>query len=218
MKPRRIAIAYNIRSAHNVGSLFRTADAAGVDTLYLCGITPAPIDRFGRDQKDIAKTALGAEKYIAWEKIGASPTSAATLALIKKLRKENFFIVAIEQSQKSIPYTRVRAAARNAQKKDIALIVGDEVRGLPRSILNAADCIAEIPMRGKKESLNVAVAFGIAVFALWENQQQTRANVRSIINDQTSAPARRQSVVKKTNNGRETTPMTQYGEVWRGVP
>jgi tRNA G18 (ribose-2'-O)-methylase SpoU len=166
MKPRRIAIAYNIRSAHNVGSLFRTADAAGIDTLYLCGITPAPIDRFGRTQKDVAKTALGAEKYIVWEKIGTSPTSAATLALIKKLRKEKFFIVAVEQSERSISYTRVRTAARSAQKKDIALIVGDEVRGLPPSILNAADCIAEIPMRGKKESLNVAVAFGIAVFAL----------------------------------------------------
>ncbi|MFA6198745.1 MAG: TrmH family RNA methyltransferase [Candidatus Paceibacterota bacterium] len=166
MKTRRLAIAYNIRSAHNVGSLFRTADAAGIDTLYLCGITPAPIDRFGRTQKDIVKTALGAERFVAWEKIGSSPTPAATLSLIKKLCKEKFFIVAVEQSEKSIPYTRIRTAARVARRKNIALIVGDEVRGLPASILNAADCIAEIPMYGKKESLNVAVAFGIAAFAL----------------------------------------------------
>ena len=149
-----------------MGSLFRTADAAGIDTLYLCGITPTPIDRFGRPQKDIAKTALGAEKFVAWEKIGLLSTPTATLALIKKLRAENVFVVAVEQSPASTDYKKIRIAARVAHKKDIALIVGDEVRGLPQSILRAADCIAEIPMRGKKESLNVAVAFGIAVFAL----------------------------------------------------
>lgn len=147
-----------------MGSLFRTADAADIDTLYLCGITPAPIDRFGRPQKDIAKTALGAEQFVRWEKIGSSPTPLATLTLIKKLRGENFFIVAVEQSPRSIPYTKIRSAARAAHKKNIALIVGDEVRGLPPSIVRAADCIAEIPMRGKKESLNVAVAFGIVTF------------------------------------------------------
>ncbi len=152
-----------------MGSLFRTADAAGIDTLYLCGITPAPIDRFGRAQKDIAKTALGAERFVAWEKIGASPTPAATLALIKKLRAENVFVVAVEQAPASIDYRTIRAAALTAHKKDIALVVGDEVRGVPPSLLRAADCIAQIPMRGKKESLNVSVAFGIAAFALDQN-------------------------------------------------
>lgn len=176
IKPRRIAIVYNVRSAHNVGSLFRTADAAGIDTLYLCGITPAPVDRFGRPQKDIAKTALGAEKFVVWEKIGASPTPAATLALIKKLRAENVFVAAVEQSPASINYKKLAAAVRAAHKKDIALIVGDEVRGLAPSILHAADCIVEIPMHGKKESLNVAVAFGIAAFSMLHNRDAHQPN------------------------------------------
>jgi tRNA G18 (ribose-2'-O)-methylase SpoU len=159
-------IAHDIRSVHNVGSIFRTADAAGVEKIFLCGITPAPIDRFKEVRTDFAKVALGAENYLAWE---SAPT---TMGVIKRLKKGGYKIFALEQSKHSVPYYQVARAALFARaplaRADarVALIVGNEVKGLPPSILRAADRILEIPMLGKKESLNVAVAFGIVVFGL----------------------------------------------------
>ena len=152
-----IVILHNIRSLHNVGSIFRTADAAGVEKIYLCGITPKPIDELGRSRQQLTKVSLGAEKYIKWEYI------KNTNRLIDKLKKERYKIFAIEQSKKSIPYYSLKV--KNYKLK-VALVVGNEVKGLPKSILNKADKILEIPMYGKKESLNVAVAFGIIVFYL----------------------------------------------------
>jgi len=143
------AILHNIRSAYNVGSIFRTADAAGIDKLYLTGYTPNPAEN-----KKIEKTALGAEKYVAWQYY------RNITYLLKKLKKERFQIVALEQSEKSIPYYQFQP------KFPLVLIVGNEVRGLNKRILNYADYIIEIPMFGKKESLNVAVAFGIVVYEL----------------------------------------------------
>ena len=157
-----VAILQNIRSLHNVGSIFRTADAAGVEKLYLCGITPTPLDRFGKTRSQLAKVALGGEKSVAWEKCGSTSSPQATLRLIDKLKKEGYAILAIEQSKKSIPYYN----AKPKNKKKIALVVGSEVKGLPKTILQRVDTILEIPMHGKKESLNVAVAFGIVVFRL----------------------------------------------------
>lgn len=149
-------ILHNIRSVHNVGSIFRTADAAGVEKVYLCGITPAPIDRLKNVRKDFAKVALGAEGYIEWE-------SAKTTALVvRRLKREGYEILALEQSKGSVPYSAV-SLKKNSR---IAVILGDEIRGLPPSILKLADRIVEIPMAGKKESLNVAVAFGIAIFGM----------------------------------------------------
>ncbi|MES3006099.1 MAG: RNA methyltransferase [Patescibacteria group bacterium] len=147
-----ILVLPDIRSAHNVGSIFRTADAAGVSQIVLCGYTPRPIDRFGRTQKEIAKTALGGEKTIPWvyEK---SITKA-----IGQLKKEGFVIVAIEQSDDSIDYKKMKTP------KKIALVVGNEVKGLPKRILSLCDTIIEIPMSGKKESLNVGVAAGVVLF------------------------------------------------------
>ena len=163
-------ILYNVRSLYNVGSIFRTADAAGVEKLYLCGITPEPIDRFGRIRPPLAKVALGAEKSVAWD---ASARSArATLKLLDNLKKEGYKIFAIEQARKSTPYYKVvlrPPPKRDKQAQDknkIALIFGNEVKGLPPAVLKKADKILEIPMRGKKESLNVAVAFGIVIFRL----------------------------------------------------
>ncbi len=154
-------VLHNIRSLHNVGSIFRTADAAGVGKIYLCGITPAPVDRFGKIRPQFAKVSLGAEHYVKWD---ASARSArAVLKLLEKLRGEGCEIFAVEQSKKSIPYWRLKI--ENCKLK-IALIFGNEVRGLPPAILKLADKILEIPMRGKKESLNVGVAFGIVVFGL----------------------------------------------------
>ncbi len=153
-----IAILYNIRSLHNVGSIFRTADAAGIEKLYLCGITPAPVDSFGKVHPQLAKVALGAERYVPWEKIGS------VSKLIDKLKSDGCKIFAIEQSKKSIPYYKL--SRFYILDSRLCLIVGNEVRGLPKTILAKADKILEIPMRGRKESLNVAVAFGIAVFHL----------------------------------------------------
>ncbi len=152
-----IVILHNIRSTHNVGSIFRTADAGGCEKIYLCGITPAPQDRFGRANEKISKVALGAENWVEWEKIGR------TAAVIDKLKKEGYKIFAIEQSKKSMPYYKLKV---KGEKSKVALILGAEVKGLPLTILRQADKILEIPMHGKKESLNVAVAFGIVVFNL----------------------------------------------------
>ncbi len=155
---REIAVAlHNIRSLHNVGSIFRTADGAGVSKIYLCGITPTPLDRFGKMRPELAKVALGAERNVPWEH------SASTARLLRRLKKEGYCIYALEQTEHSVPYDAPKLA-RGAKK--IALVLGDEVRGIPLSILKISDAILEIPMYGKKESLNVSVAFGIAVFSL----------------------------------------------------
>lgn len=152
-----IVILHNIRSMHNVGSILRTADAAGIEKVYLCGITPAPVDAFGRPRMQITKVALGAEKFVEWEK------ATSTTRLIDRLKVQGYKIVAIEQSKKSTPYTQLKA--KDIQNKT-ALVVGSEISGLPSSILARADTILEIPMYGEKESLNVAVAFGIVAFYL----------------------------------------------------
>jgi tRNA G18 (ribose-2'-O)-methylase SpoU len=143
-----IAVCHNIRSAHNVGSIFRTADAIGVAKIYLTGYTPAP------KHPGISKTALGAEDFVSWEK------KSELEALLQRLKKEKFEIVALEQDKKSIPLDLYKP------KKKMVLVLGNEVRGLSRASLAKCDKIVEIPMRGKKESLNVAVAFGIAVYSM----------------------------------------------------
>ncbi|MEK7654217.1 MAG: TrmH family RNA methyltransferase [Patescibacteria group bacterium] len=153
-----VAILHNIRSLHNVGSIFRTADAAGIEKLYLCGITPTPLDRFGVVRQQVGKVSLGAEKTVPWEK------AASTSRLIDKLRKEGYKIFALEQSARSIPYSKFPKPYSLNPKT--CLLVGHEVKGLPAAILKKADRILEIPMAGAKESLNVAVAFGVVVFRL----------------------------------------------------
>lgn len=153
-----VAILHNIRSLHNVGSIFRTADAAGVEKLFLTGYTPAPVDAFGKVRSEIAKTALGAEESVAWEKY------LSVAKVIQKLKQSGFYIVALEQSDRAVDYRKFKP------HKPIALIVGNEVRGLSSSVLKKCDVIIEMPMRGKKESLNVAVAFGVAVFSLKRDQ------------------------------------------------
>jgi len=154
MKTQNILILDNIRSVENVGAMFRTADAVGIDKIYLVGYTPAPLDRFGRKRNDLHKSALGAEEFVAWEQV------KNITILLNKLKKEDFQIIAIEQDEKSIDYKKVKLKFKNA------FIVGTEVTGIPKNILKKCDVIAEIPMYGKKESLNVSVAFGIAIFGI----------------------------------------------------
>lgn len=162
-----IALLHNIRSLHNVGSIFRTADAAGMEKLYLCGITPTPVDVFGKIRPQAAKVSLGAEKTVLWEKV------RSTSKLIKKLKSEGCKILAVEQDKRAIPYYKYNHLTPTLSPKggegvmgevEIAFIVGNEVKGLPRPILKLADKILEIPMRGTKESLNVSVTFGIVAF------------------------------------------------------
>lgn len=143
----------DVRSVYNVGSIFRTADGAGADKIYLVGVTPAPVDRFGRTRKDLAKVALGAEKNVKWE------VRKSAGALLRELKKSGFKIIAVEQSLKSINYKKVKAT------KKTCFIFGEETKGLPKDILDKADIIVEIGMRGKKESLNVSVAAGIILFS-----------------------------------------------------
>ncbi|MCK4386896.1 MAG: RNA methyltransferase [Candidatus Pacebacteria bacterium] len=147
-------ILHNIRSAYNVGSIFRTADAGGISRIFLTGYTPVPTDKFGRETGGISKTALGAEKNIPWEYF------SQPAPLIKKLKKQNIQIIGVEQAQNSVDYKKIKI------KKPVAFVFGNEVRGLSKSLLKQCDLTAEIPMRGKKESLNVSVAAGIALFSI----------------------------------------------------
>jgi 23S rRNA (guanosine2251-2'-O)-methyltransferase len=147
-------LLHNIRSTHNVGSVFRTADAVGVKKIYISGYTPAPKDRFGRDRTDIAKVSLGAEKDIEWEQI-EDPKE-----LIKKLKKEKVEIISLEQHKSSINYKEIKI------KEKMLVILGEEVNGVEEDILKMSDQIAEIPMHGNKESLNVSVAAGVLLYSL----------------------------------------------------
>ena len=156
MKKQRenILILHDIRSVENVGAIFRTADAAGINKIYLTGYTPTPLDRFGRKRGDLAKSALGAEEFMSWEQ------KKMVCPVIAKLKRDGFQVVAIEQDKKSIDYKKVKLQNKNA------FIVGTEVAGIPKNILEKCDIIAEIPMCGKKESLNVSVATGLALFRI----------------------------------------------------
>jgi 23S rRNA (guanosine2251-2'-O)-methyltransferase len=147
-------LLHNIRSIHNVGSMFRTADAAGVKKIYLTGYTPRPIDRFGRPVKDLSKVALGGELSVEWEYY-PSP-----LPVLRKLKGKVTQIIGIEQDKRSVDYKKVKP------KLPVLFIVGNEVEGMPESLLKKCDIIAEIPMKGKKESLNVGVSLGITLFRI----------------------------------------------------
>lgn len=149
---KRVVLLHNIRSAHNVGSIFRTADGAGVTEIILSGYTPTPLDRFLRPQKDIAKTALGAERTIVWSYV-KSPLPA-----IRQKKSEGMRVVGVEQDARSQDYRTV------PMETHTLFLFGNEVRGLSKSLRDVCDLLVEIPMHGKKESLNVSVAAGIVLF------------------------------------------------------
>lgn len=149
-----ILVLHDIRSAQNIGSLFRTADAVGISKIYLSQITPSPIDRFGRARADVAKTALGAELSIPWEHY------ENILTVISSYKKQGYKTIAIEQSEKSVDYKTITA------EEKVLFILGNEVKGLPREVLDSVEITVEIPMVGEKESLNVSVAGGIALFRI----------------------------------------------------
>lgn len=150
-------VLHNIRSAQNVGSIMRTADGAGAETIYLTGYTPAPIDRFGRAHAGITKVSLGAERNVLW-KCEKSVTDC-----IKRLQKEGVFVVAVEQAPQARNYKSY------TPRFPIAFVFGNEIRGLSKTVRKACDMIIEIPMHGSKESLNVSVAAGIVLFAVLDH-------------------------------------------------
>lgn len=150
----------DIRSVHNVGSIFRTAETLGISRIYCAGTTPTPLDRFGRKRNDFAKVALGAEDLVAWEYIEKADGKTGNLELVKQLKKEGFEVVALEQADNSIDYKEVEVF------KKVLVILGNEVDGVSPELLRLADVIAEIPLKGKKESLNVSVAAGVFLYRL----------------------------------------------------
>jgi tRNA G18 (ribose-2'-O)-methylase SpoU len=151
-------ILHDIRSAYNVGAIFRSADGAGVCKIYLTGYTPLPAsgDKLFKSQaeKMIEKTALGAQSTISWEYVSSLD------ALIEKLKDENCNMIALEKTADAIDLNNYKC------KFPAALILGNEVEGVSRDILKKCSVIVSIPMRGTKESLNVSVAAGIAMYGL----------------------------------------------------
>lgn len=148
--PHPIAVVvHDVRSAHNVGSVFRTADAAGLAHVYLTGITPGP------EHRGVAKTALGAQDAVPWT---AEPGVDALLA---RLRAEGYTVAALERTPGAIPPESVPLDAF-----PLALVLGNELDGVPERLLASADLVVGLPQWGVKASLNVSVAFGIAAYGL----------------------------------------------------
>jgi 23S rRNA (guanosine2251-2'-O)-methyltransferase len=152
-------VLHNIRSAHNVGSIFRTADGAGVAKVFLCGFTPDPIDRFGRVVPEIKKTSLGATESIPWEHVDDIHEC------MDALRAEGVTLIAIEQHEKAIPYDEALVP------NQVAFIFGNEIEGVPATLCELAGMVVAIPMSGKKESLNVSVCAGIVLFEARRKQK-----------------------------------------------
>jgi tRNA G18 (ribose-2'-O)-methylase SpoU len=142
----------NMRSAYNVGAMFRTADGAGVDKIFLVGYTPTPIDRFARIQPEIKKTSLGASESISWEHF------AEANQLIRHLQTMPCTIVSVEQTDRSVTLQDF------VVPETVAYVMGNEVEGVSIEFCAAADIIVDIPMLGEKESLNVSVAAGIILY------------------------------------------------------
>lgn len=147
-------ILEDLRSVENTASIFRTAEGLGVSKIFLIGTTPAPLDRFGRKRTDFAKVSLGSEDMVPWE------YKKDIEEVLEELKEQDFQIVSLELTHESKDLRDFEA------KSPFALIVGNEVDGVSKEALKNSDAMVEIPMRGKKESLNVSVSTGIALFVL----------------------------------------------------
>jgi len=158
--PDIIVIAHNIRSTHNVGAIFRTAEGFGISKIILSGYTPYPQTNSDtrlphvaeKLTKQISKTALGAEAIVPFEYLELPP--------LDKLKTDGYTVIALEQAENSI------ALAHYSPPQKVALLLGEEVEGITQELLAQCEAIIEIPMVGKKESFNVSVATGIALYAL----------------------------------------------------
>lgn len=150
-----IVVLDNIRSLNNIGSVFRTSDAFLVEKIYLCGITAKPPHR------DIHKTALGATESVDWE------YKEDTLTLVKELRAKGIEVAAIEQVENSVMLDEFTPCPNNK----IAVIFGNEVKGVQQEVVSAADYCVEIPQKGTKHSLNISVSCGVVLWDLFQKVQ-----------------------------------------------
>lgn len=153
-----ILIIHDIRSVHNVGSLFRTADSVGINHIIISGYSPTPIDRFGRKRSDFAKSALGAEESMSWE------YCENIFEKIAEYKKNNYTVIGLEQHGQSIDYKKIN------KTENMVFIIGTETTGMESTLLAQCDIIAEIPMHGEKESLNVSVATGILLYRVLDQK------------------------------------------------
>ena len=146
----------SIRSSYNVGSIFRTSDGVMIEKLILCGYTPhPPIDEEKKGNKDVLKTALGSTQSVKWEYIKSA------IEAIKKLKTQGIKICALELTENSKSYYDI-----STNDFPICLVVGNEITGVSQEVLDLCDYSIEIPQYGIKQSLNVAVAYGVAIFEL----------------------------------------------------
>lgn len=150
-----IIILDNVRSLNNIGSVFRTADAFLVEKIYLCGITATP------PHKDIRKTALGATESVDWE------YRKDTLELVKELQRGGVKIVSVEQAENAVMLNDYAVK----QEETIALVFGNEVKGVSQDVVSVSDTVLEIPQFGTKHSLNISVSTGIVVWDIWSKQR-----------------------------------------------
>lgn len=152
-----IVILDNIRSLNNIGSVFRTSDAFLIEKIYLCGITASP------PHKDIHKTALGSTDTVDWE------SADTTLEVVLKLKEEGVQVIAIEQAAGSIALQDFYPA----KGKKVAVIFGNEVKGVQQDVVSQAEHCIEIPQFGTKHSLNISVSCGVV---LWDLFQKIKSN------------------------------------------
>ena len=148
-----ILVLDNVRSTHNVGSIFRTADAFRVQEIFLCGITATP------PHKDIRKTALGATKSVRWQ------YSENTIDAIQNLKSKGIVVLAVEQAEGSTSLSDFNPIPETTY----ALVFGHEVKGVAQEVVSAADVVLEIPQEGTKHSLNVSVSVGLVVWELFSS-------------------------------------------------
>ena len=156
-----VVVLDNVRSQHNVGAVFRTADAFLLESLYLCGITPKP-DTLSTNN-DLHKTALGAEQTVSWQAF------AETMEAVKTLQARGYKVYAVEQAHHSITLEQAAEEVKNAQPSTlngIAIVLGHEVFGVAQEVVDACNGCIEIPQYGTKHSLNVSVTAGIVMYAL----------------------------------------------------
>lgn len=163
-----VVVLDNVRSQHNVGAVFRTADAFLLEGLYLCGITPKP-DTLSTNN-DLHKTALGAEQTVVWQAF------AETMDAVKTLQARGYKVYAVEQAHRSITLEQAAEEVKNALPSTlnalpstlngIAIVLGHEVFGVAQEVVDACDGCIEIPQYGTKHSLNVSVTAGIVMYAL----------------------------------------------------
>lgn len=151
-----VVVLDNVRSMHNVGSVFRTADAFLIEQIILCGYTPQPPHR------DIHKTALGATETVAWE------YAADTVTAVEALKTRGYQVMAVEQTSQS----KLLSAVEWEGKQPLAVVLGNEVEGVDQAVIDACHGAIEIPQAGTKHSLNISVAAGIVLYELFAMAQQ----------------------------------------------